>query len=155
MLLLSLCSISLKSALSEENLPKAKPSQGWERKDFVELAASISACCGKCDSILQCWALQNTHDNKNISLICCKCKGLWCMCWSESLAIPGYQLLHFSLLEKETGQPDKVHPFSKHDGICTYHDVNCKHIPHFVLFVHLPLHCNSVLLKSFMGLGVT
>lgn len=86
---------------------------------------------------------------------CCKCKGIWWMCWSENLAIPGYQLLHFSLPESETEQPDNVHPSSKHDGKCTYHDVKCKHIPHFVLFVHLPLCCNSVLLKSSMGLGVS
>lgn len=77
------------------------------------------------------------------------------MCWSESLAIPGYQLLHFSLPERETEQPGNVHPSSKYDGKCTYRDVKCKHIPHFVLFVHLPLCCNSVLLKSSMGLGVS
>lgn len=44
-------------------------------------------------------------------------------------------------------------PFSKHDGQCTYCDVNCKHIAHFVLFVHLTPCCDAMLLKSFMGLG--
>lgn len=63
-----------------------------------------------------------------------------------SLWVPKSKLLHFTLPEKESEQPGNAPVSTKHDGICTYHELYCKHIPYLVLFglVHLPLCCNSV-----------